>query len=756
MHYPTLRIQKGRNIVMLKNSLIIFLFFGNLTLHAKYLTNKDWVKKENLTSPIFININGKSLDLDRDIDKIITYYHNKPDDYFFLPEKKKVSKREKKCALDIKKNIYLLRPGTDKPIELPSDLTWNENPFNDRNWQFWFHNWRFTSCLLDGYTAFKDPWYLNRMKWLVIDWWKDNFKEEFPSKEFSWYDHTIPIRLHHMLEIFESVRRNDALDANFTKVALRSMYWHARILAEEKPLYMKNHNHGLDQSMKLLETSQIFPEFSLSKTWEKISKKRLENEINFALTTEGIHKENSPGYHPWVSVYCAQINNFSKHYTGIPITKTDSRKLQKGGLKFLSTISRPDKTQPQLGDTSPGTHININYPLQKELSWYPYYQYIKSNGKIGEKPQETTAIFKESGYFIYRDKWDNPGENSAMHLILKCGFLAKGHRHNDDGNILLYGLGEDWLIDAGIYGYKYNQYRSYVVSPSAHNISLPYNTKLSHPGDSKKITSLKERFSKYKDNWGIIESNETHAVCESHMFKGYTYKRALEITGKRSFKLSDRLVSDSNDSSDIYMTLFKVPDDKDIYINTDKRIVLVLNSVKSTALKIHYLNNPSKIKLFRGEKGDILSLETIGWLRMRPAKTIAFIDRNASYSANFELKLISAPVLKGYKKIPLNQDKVEISIQNNTTDFAFHIFPNLLKANLQVAFYLYKEGKRVDTQWYSKNFIYKLDKQKYGKGKYRIRYFIVDGNADNPEKAIKLGTGYSKYIELNNQNLLQE
>ncbi len=731
-----------------KTLLILLLLFCYSTLYAEYLTNKNWVKKENLTSPISININGENLDLDRDIDKIVTYYNTKPFDYFFLPDKKKINNKEKECAGNIKKNIYLLRPGTDKPIELPSDLTWTEDPFNDRNWQFWFHNWKFTSCLLDGYTAFKDPWYLNRIKWLVIDWWRDNFKEEFPSGEFSWYDHTIPIRLHHMLEIFEFVRRNSALDVNFTKVALRSIYWHARILAEEKPLYIKNHNHGLDQSMKLLETSQLFPEFSLSKSWEKISRERLRNEINFALTSEGVHKENSPGYHGWVSVYCAKINDFSEHYMGAPITKTDSKRLQEGGLRYISTIARPDNTLPQLGDTSPGVDINIHFPLQKELSWYPYYQYIKSNGKIGKKPRETTAVFKKSGYYVYRDKWDNPNENSAIQLILKCGFLAKGHRHNDDGNILLYGLGEDWLIDAGTYGYEHNQYRSYVVSPSAHNISFPYNTKLSHPGDSKEISSLEERFSKYKENWGIVESNNTHAVCESHMFRGYTYKRTLEITGKHSFKVSDRLASGNNDSNDIHLTLFKVPDDKDIYINTDKRIVLILNDVKNAALKIHYINNFSEIKLFRGEKGDILSLETIGWLKMRPAKTIAFIGRNTSYSADFELELISSPVLKGYKKIPVNIDKVKISIQNNTTNFTFHISPNLIKTNLKIAFYLYKDGKHIDTQWYGNNFIYKLDKQKYRKGKYRIRYFIVDENADNPERAKKLETGYSKYIEL--------
>lgn len=115
--------------------------------------------------------------------------------------------------------------------------------------------------------------------------------------------------------------------------------------------------------------------------------------------------------------------------------------------------------------------------------------------------------------------------------MLKCGYLAYGHRHNDDGHILLYGLGEDWLIDSGMYGYKYDQIRDYITSPSAHNLSFPYETKGSPPSDKKRINSLNTRLKKYENNWGIIEADNNHVICESHIFKGYTYKRKLDIIG---------------------------------------------------------------------------------------------------------------------------------------------------------------------------------------------------------------------------------
>lgn len=704
--------------------MLLFLFYS-CPLNARALQNKNWFNKENLTKPITFVINGEELDLDKDLDRIIEYYNDKPYDFYFLPIKKTIKNKQEICAKNIKDDIYLLRDSVDKPIKLPHNLTWSENPFQDRNWEFWFQSWLFTDCLLDGYTIFNDKWYLQRTKSLVMDWWIDNFKATYPSKEFSWYDHTIPKRLEEFLRIFEFLRRNDALDEKYTKIALRAIYWHARILSEEKSLYMKNHNHGLDQATALFKTSQLFPEYSLSQQWETTARNRLTNQINFALTSEGVHKENSPSYYMWVSNRCSGINKFSEHYTGSTITDNFSI-LKKGSQEFIAAITRPDNTFPQLGDTAP---------------------YIK--GKQGKCTNKTTSVFPKSGYFIYRDKWDNPGENTAIHLVMKCGYLSRTHRHNDDGNILLYGLGEDWLIDAGMYGYENNKYRAYVGSPSAHNISFPSSSKL----NSSEILSWKEKEKLDKKDWGITVSTSSHVTCKSYMFKDYKYSRILNIIGRNSFSISDQLSFNNSIShtfktgSKTFVTLFKVPDNKEVYININKKTILIVNKDKSAALKISYFNKSSKIRLFRGESGDIMSFQTVGYLKVVPAKTIAFITEVDSdmYFADFNLELISSPILEDYQVLPLNYKKKRISAQNTTTDIIdFIINPD--KKDVKIAFYLYKDDKRIDTQWYSKNFTYKFDKRKYQDGKYRIRYFVVDASSDNPGKAKKLETGFSEYI----------
>lgn len=93
-----------------------------------------------------------------------------------------------------------------------------------------------------------------------------------------------------------------------------------------------------------------------------------------------------------------------------------------------------------------------------------------------------------------------------------------------------------------------------------------------------------------------------------------------------------------------------------------------------------------------------------------------------------------------------------VTIDTNNDSVIYTISPK--KTNVLVAFYLYKDDKRIDIQWYSKNFSYKIDKQKYGKGKFRIKYFIVNANTSNPSKAKKLTSGYSKYIILKNNYAL--
>ena len=359
--------------------------------------------------------------------------------------------------------------------------------------------------------------------------------------------------------------------------------------------------------------------------------------------------ENSPGYHQWISPYSVTINQAFNHYTGLNILDNIDY-LAEQGLKFLVAISRPDRRLPRLGDTSNNAKIEASFLNLKELSWYPHYQYLTTDGLKGSPPEQTTIVFPESGYFVYRDFWDEPGKNEATHLVLKCGFLAKGHRHNDDGNILLYGFGEDWLIDTGMYGYKNDQYRRYARSASAHNVSLPFNVEESRNLDRKEQD--------YRRNWGIIDWSPSHVKCESHMFVGYAYYRTLQITGERSFRVSDKLVVESHDamSSRYFISIFRVPDNKSVFINQNKSVVSITNTDRSSGLEIRFNKQQiDDVHLFRGEGGEIKALDTYGWTKMVPAKVICFVSYGTSLQAEFEIVLHKSPQLAGFQQLVVSE-----------------------------------------------------------------------------------------------------
>lgn len=620
-------------------------------LEARVLKNLHWLSAENLHKPIYLNMNGRRVELNRDIAEITEFYRNKEFDYFLLPRQKSFQDASSlKCAENLKKNVYLLRPKTDKPVTLPENLDWSENPFNDRNWEFWFHSWQFANCLRAGHQMTGDTWYLQRLKWLVNDWWDDNFKPDFPSKGFSWYDHSIPKRLHELALIWEYVRRHEVLDEEFVHLTLQFAYWHARILAEETDIYVKHHNHGLDQSFRLFEASQIFPELDLAKSWQLLAAERLQDELVFALGNEGVHVENSPGYHSWISAYNVKIDQFAKHYTGAGILQ-NVRQLAEEGLKYLVAISRPDRFFPPLGDTANDVRVRAPYPDLAGMAWYEAFQYTSSDGERGVPPEQTSFVFPESGYYIYRDSWDLPGRNESVHFVLKCGFLARGHRHNDDGNILLYGLGEDWLIDAGIYGYSPNDpYRNYVVGASAHNISIPLGAEESQ--------DLHRKDDHYRDDWGLVDWADDRAQCKSHMYVGYTYQRTMEVTGKRSFRLLDRLMPEvpTNTLTREFVTIFRVPDDKTVLIDRHASTVHIMNSAGSAALEIDY--NPeeiSSVKLIRGEREGIMALATSGWKKMKPVQAILFSKTGQQYTAGFDLSLTRSPEASQAKKMVFSE-----------------------------------------------------------------------------------------------------
>ncbi len=100
---------------------------------------------------------------------------------------------------------------------------------------------------------------------------------------------------------------------------------------------------------------------------------------------------------------------------------------------------------------------------------------------------------------------------------------------------------------------------------------------------------------------------------------------------------------------------------------------------------------------------------------------------------------------------PCKFDDLRVEIINSECAVEYKILSSM--KDISAAFYLYKNNKRVDTQWYSDNLRYKLDKLKLGVGKYKIRYFIINKNISNKAESKDKISDYSKSITIDERDI---
>ncbi|WP_345978199.1 heparinase II/III family protein [Sulfurimonas sp. HSL3-7] len=486
-----------------------------------------------------------------------------------------------------------------EPVHLSTVLTWKENPLSNRSWQWQFHQLIFYIDLLAAHTKTKEAKYLDRLVEILTSWYDCNYAEEHPS-EMSWHDHTTALRLRSLIYIWEYLRNSEyAITEDFASILLNLVETHCNVLSVEK-FYMKHNNHGFDQSLFLYLASVKFPEFENAKQWHDIAFDRLVDEVGIAFTSEGIHVENSPSYLVGMIQRVDLASKMIQHYE--PGNSIELNDIINNALKALAYLVHPNGALPMFGDTDPGTRIPALNHLKNNTN-FQLFQYVHSQaqrGKVGENLPD--AVFEESGYAVLRDKWHEKDTYDDMtHLVFKCGFLSTFHRHDDDLNFILHGLGEEWFVDGGIY--KYNEqdpYRKYLRSAKAHNIPVVPNAEVSRiiNKDADKQSKITDYFLNEETSW---------VAAKSFMYTGYCVTRRIEYIRPNRFIITDKVDADTKEVTP-YELMFHIPMDKKIEIRDDNSVYIS----GQNSHELHMLFDGEctySFELLSGEDNE----EVIGW-----------------------------------------------------------------------------------------------------------------------------------------------
>ena len=339
-------------------------------------------------------------------------------------------------------------------VTLPSNPRWNENPLKQVNWLFNYHSLRFVWALTTAWAQTGDQRYLDRAKFLLYDWQRDNPRVGAPSP-YSWNDHSTAWRA--MVYVCAAEILPD-----YTWL-LRTLRLHGETLASPS-FYRAEGNHALNQDIALLEVGN----FLGRSDWKRLAASRLSKLVTDSVDTSGVINEQSVFY---------QLYNYDRYSAARKRLRELDQPVGSGFARidlmpsFLAHATYPNGRYVPIGDTE------ANKAAVIQGTWA---EFAATQGASGPKPSSTSRIYG-AGYAFVRTGWgeDRPYEDETM-LTMRFGPGRRFHGHDDGSSITLYGYGAPVILDSGMFTINPGPYRNYFVSRRAHNVvtvdGLPFDT----------------------------------------------------------------------------------------------------------------------------------------------------------------------------------------------------------------------------------------------------------------------------------------
>jgi hypothetical protein len=330
------------------------------------------------------------------------------------------------------------------PVNLRPPIAWAAACTSNRSWSAHFHGWDGLAPLLALSDRGEDHTFLDFAVAVAIDWAQQHQAIDAGS-EFAWYDMAIGQRAYRLGYVLDRVARDPRYTDETFEELLASARLHLTALADDSR-FAAHSNHGLYFAAGQLALATRLSPLPEARAAAAQARERLARIITTQFTSEGVHREHSPGYHQMVlgtleGLLAAGLAEWPE--LGSLIGRAQ---------EALAWFVMPDGSLVPLGDTSPKEIGAQDHP---DGSMHPALAHVVSRGQAGAPPGNTMRAFRESGYVVIRDGWpsrdDPPGEWS--YLAQTFAFHSRVHKHADDMSFVWYERGRQLLADAGRYGY---------------------------------------------------------------------------------------------------------------------------------------------------------------------------------------------------------------------------------------------------------------------------------------------------------------
>lgn len=414
------------------------------------------------------------------------------------------------------------------------DINWETQPVKDKEWVWQLNRMVFWQSMGKVYKEQNDEKYAQEWSKQLIDWVIKNPRDQ--NHQLAWRSIEAGIRGNRWTHLFNYFLHSPNFSPEALVFFLSSMFDHADFLMTK---YSSGSNWALMEAEGMAFIAMTFPEFKDADQWLEEAIRRFNNEIHEQVYPDGHQRELAFGYHMGSISWFLRTYELAQMNGKANLFSEDYLKMIEKMAEVPMKLAFPDGTTPQFGDAwtgSPGQHYD-KLKTYAKLFDRPDFLYVATEGKEGNKPENTAFAFPQSGLYSMRSSWDP----SAIALVLKCGPNGGGHSQPDNGTFSLFAGGRNLTPDSGSFIYSGDpEGRAWFRQSKVHQtLTL----------DGKNIN--------YAPKLLLWKPGEKHdiLVVENQNYEGMAHRRAVIFYNKSFFILVDEAIGRENGLLDLNFQL---------------------------------------------------------------------------------------------------------------------------------------------------------------------------------------------------------
>lgn len=412
-----------------------------------------------------------------------------------------------------------------EPVKLPDPLTWREDPYGEKYWQFVFYGLRPTAHLLWAYRETGLRKYRDKLMQVL-----ESYSQHGPSSPFGWDKHGTAFRAMVLVNTYWKLKHANALSLQEARLLEDMIRSDAVFLAHPKN-FQGSYNHGFAQAAGLLMVAENFPGWPESHGWRELVFSRYADLLDLVIAPDGFIVENSVYYHFYVMAQVWMLVGWAKQYdVKLPgnLWAAVDRMVYVG-----ARIIQPDGNIPMLGASQARQVRRFLPPLFYGLAEkYPELRHTLSAGMCGTAPTDRLSTYWSAGLAILRSDFGGEEEYvEQTHVTFDAGPFRTDHSHLDAMNLVLFAAGRTLLTDSGMFTEDSGPEKDYYQGTRAHN-TVVVDGKDQSLGDAVLGTSITG------DGWLYQSGHHT-------LYEGVMHWRSIFLLEKDVVLVLDRLKADT-------------------------------------------------------------------------------------------------------------------------------------------------------------------------------------------------------------------